>query len=240
LNNCIDSRLESVPPAPSSSAKDAAEQSGHANGGPKQDGNTLLDCVNCKRPIASNRYAPHLASCMGLSVGARRGGPRNASKRFDSEGARSASPQISLEGDSLPSHIARNAIKRPNSPSEASIRETKRAKSNSGKSTPVPRNNGSQISLNGTYDSIPRESSKLRSSPVVSQENRPSPVQSERQGSDSDATASGQQSSLSAGSNSQPLSGDLVEPFDIEEKDPDYVDIDGQVDTESSDSDSEG
>ncbi|KAI0735415.1 hypothetical protein C8Q76DRAFT_712186 [Earliella scabrosa] len=42
-----------------------------------KDGTTYFDCLECKRSIASNRYAPHLSSCMGL--GSRRGAARNAS-----------------------------------------------------------------------------------------------------------------------------------------------------------------
>jgi len=55
---------------------------GTGGGNGSKDGTILLDCVNCQRQvrsvfastawihvaqIASNRYAPHLASCMGLS-----------------------------------------------------------------------------------------------------------------------------------------------------------------------------
>jgi len=55
---------------------------GAGGGNGSKDGTILLDCVNCQRQVrsvfasmdwinvvqvASNRYAPHLASCMGLS-----------------------------------------------------------------------------------------------------------------------------------------------------------------------------
>ncbi|KAF8203266.1 hypothetical protein BJ912DRAFT_350274 [Pholiota molesta] len=58
----------------------------------QKDGNILLECVSCSRQIASNRYAPHLSSCMGLST-ARRGAARtNAKAKAPSDAGRSASP----------------------------------------------------------------------------------------------------------------------------------------------------
>ncbi|KAI5453112.1 hypothetical protein NCC49_006141 [Naganishia albida] len=38
----------------------------------------FFDCLVCTRPIASNRYAPHLASCLGLTGASRRGTSRAA------------------------------------------------------------------------------------------------------------------------------------------------------------------
>jgi len=58
----------------------------------KADGNLYMECMVCLRQIASNRYAPHLASCMGLNS-ARRGAVRTNSKpKQSSEAGRSASP----------------------------------------------------------------------------------------------------------------------------------------------------
>ncbi|KAG6891414.1 hypothetical protein C0992_007193 [Termitomyces sp. T32_za158] len=57
-----------------------------------KDGNLYLECVNCSRQIASNRYAPHLTSCLGLNT-ARRGAARNNNKsKPPSEAGRSLSP----------------------------------------------------------------------------------------------------------------------------------------------------
>jgi len=57
-----------------------------------KDGNLYLECINCSRPVASNRYAPHLSSCMGLSS-ARRGAVRgNAKSKPSLEAGRSVSP----------------------------------------------------------------------------------------------------------------------------------------------------
>lgn len=60
---------------------------------PKNDGNLLLECHACSRQIASNRYAPHLASCMGLST-SRRGATRKS--KLPSEPGRSVSPSSEL------------------------------------------------------------------------------------------------------------------------------------------------
>ncbi|KAF9056618.1 hypothetical protein BJ165DRAFT_1434929 [Panaeolus papilionaceus] len=58
----------------------------------KGDGNLILECVSCSRQIASNRYAPHLASCMGLGT-ARRNAARAGSKaKVHSDAGRSDSP----------------------------------------------------------------------------------------------------------------------------------------------------
>ncbi|EGO20972.1 hypothetical protein SERLADRAFT_475482 [Serpula lacrymans var. lacrymans S7.9] len=63
------------------------------------EGNVLYECVNCKRQIASNRYAPHLSSCMGIGTGTRRGAVRNANvkTRISTEPGRSVSPYLGLE-----------------------------------------------------------------------------------------------------------------------------------------------
>ncbi|KAF9480469.1 hypothetical protein BDN70DRAFT_905784 [Pholiota conissans] len=58
----------------------------------QKDGNIILECVSCSRQIASNRYAPHLSSCMGLST-ARRGAARTSTKiKAPSDPGRSVSP----------------------------------------------------------------------------------------------------------------------------------------------------
>ncbi|KAH6917422.1 hypothetical protein BKA70DRAFT_1252134 [Coprinopsis sp. MPI-PUGE-AT-0042] len=68
----------------------------------KVEGALLLDCVSCGRQIASNRYAPHLSSCMGLSS-SRRGAPRaNTKLKPPSDAGRSASPTSEGESDDRP------------------------------------------------------------------------------------------------------------------------------------------
>ncbi|KAJ3480267.1 hypothetical protein NLI96_g8477 [Meripilus lineatus] len=63
-----------------------------------KDGNIYFECTNCSRSIASNRYAPHLSSCLGLG-GTRRAAPRNATtkSKLASEAGRSASPYMVSE-----------------------------------------------------------------------------------------------------------------------------------------------
>ncbi|KJA25977.1 hypothetical protein HYPSUDRAFT_64202 [Hypholoma sublateritium FD-334 SS-4] len=76
-------------------ARATANGSGTATptGARSDGGNLLLECVSCSRQIASNRYAPHLSSCMGLP-GARRGAVRasNVKSKPASDAGRSASP----------------------------------------------------------------------------------------------------------------------------------------------------
>ncbi|PVG02623.1 hypothetical protein CPB86DRAFT_530872 [Serendipita vermifera] len=48
----------------------------------KDTTNVYLTCPVCKRQFASNRCAAHLATCMGLSTGSRRGA-RNAKSKLD-------------------------------------------------------------------------------------------------------------------------------------------------------------
>ncbi|TDL28839.1 hypothetical protein BD410DRAFT_893768 [Rickenella mellea] len=69
--------------------------------GGKSDGNIYLECLNCQRQIASNRYASHLSSCMGLGA-PRRGVARNATSKtkLSANGSRSGSPYVdSLNGN---------------------------------------------------------------------------------------------------------------------------------------------
>ncbi|KIJ68724.1 hypothetical protein HYDPIDRAFT_173384 [Hydnomerulius pinastri MD-312] len=68
-----------------------------------KDGNILFECTVCKRQIASNRYAPHLSSCMGLGTGARRGAARGANlkAKVPIEPGRSASPYLGSENGNI-------------------------------------------------------------------------------------------------------------------------------------------
>ncbi|EJT49660.1 hypothetical protein A1Q2_08436 [Trichosporon asahii var. asahii CBS 8904] len=56
---------------------------GIASGSGRVDssGNAFFDCLVCGRSITSNRYAPHLASCLGLSGSTRRGASRMAAAK---------------------------------------------------------------------------------------------------------------------------------------------------------------
>ncbi|CDO72448.1 hypothetical protein BN946_scf184977.g149 [Trametes cinnabarina] len=66
-----------------------------------KDGTAYFECLECKRPIASNRYAPHLSSCMG--IGNRRGAARNATakSKLGSDFGKSASPRLASEAAQL-------------------------------------------------------------------------------------------------------------------------------------------
>lgn len=62
-----------------------------------KDGNVYFECLECKRQVASNRYAPHLANCMG--IGNRRGAARNASvkTKLGNELGKAGSPRLGSE-----------------------------------------------------------------------------------------------------------------------------------------------
>ncbi|KAG9080317.1 hypothetical protein FS749_008050, partial [Ceratobasidium sp. UAMH 11750] len=72
INQGTSSGLPGTPMAPASGA------TGSTNGnGIKPELPVLLDCIKCQRQVTPNRYANHLASCLGLG-NTRRAGPRNA------------------------------------------------------------------------------------------------------------------------------------------------------------------
>ncbi|KAF9647492.1 hypothetical protein BDM02DRAFT_3187924 [Thelephora ganbajun] len=130
------------PPSPSVEGKQSTP-TGSASGastGPtngKSDGAIYFECLNCKRQIASNRYAPHLSSCMGVGNGNRRGGSRNPITKSKSgvDQGRSESPYLGSEAsdDSKPSTKGKNDgdfsihRKRPGSP-QATPKKLKKAK----------------------------------------------------------------------------------------------------------------
>ncbi|WWC92996.1 uncharacterized protein L201_007960 [Kwoniella dendrophila CBS 6074] len=54
---------------------------GSGSGRIDSNGNTFFECLVCGRSVASNRYAPHLSSCLGLNGSTRRGAARSATNR---------------------------------------------------------------------------------------------------------------------------------------------------------------
>ncbi|KAI8995343.1 hypothetical protein BD414DRAFT_237867 [Trametes punicea] len=79
-----------------------------------KDGTVYFECLECKRQIASNRYAPHLSSCMG--IGNRRGSARNATakSKLGSEFGKSASPRLASEA----AHLSDDGGKAPPPPAK--------------------------------------------------------------------------------------------------------------------------
>ncbi|KAI0085611.1 hypothetical protein BDY19DRAFT_964785 [Irpex rosettiformis] len=72
---------------------DPAALSGNGSGSTNGNGFTYFDCNVCGRAIASNRFAPHLSSCMGLG-NSRRGAVRTSTSKARLEAGRSASPYL--------------------------------------------------------------------------------------------------------------------------------------------------
>ncbi|KAF8320074.1 hypothetical protein DL93DRAFT_1932916 [Clavulina sp. PMI_390] len=64
-----------------SGGDDAAKSSSQPAGtGSSSKADPMLSCQNCKRPIASSRYAHHLSGCLGLG-NSRRGAMRASAQR---------------------------------------------------------------------------------------------------------------------------------------------------------------
>ncbi|OCH96577.1 hypothetical protein OBBRIDRAFT_765459 [Obba rivulosa] len=91
---------------------------------PGQDGAYYLSCENCKRQIASNRFAQHLSQCMNLNS-SRRGPARNATakSKLASEAGRSASPYVAPENGHI-SDDNRNTASATKSKSKAKAKRT--------------------------------------------------------------------------------------------------------------------
>ncbi|KAI0724320.1 hypothetical protein C8T65DRAFT_824616 [Cerioporus squamosus] len=96
-NNASGSRI----PTPTGEARLADGNSPSATGTNTpvngKDGTVLFECLECKRQVASNRFATHLSGCMGLNN--RRGAARNASAKakLGTELGKSGSPRLASE-----------------------------------------------------------------------------------------------------------------------------------------------
>ncbi|KAJ7169655.1 hypothetical protein C8R46DRAFT_204894 [Mycena filopes] len=174
---------------PSRSSTPAANGSGGTGTSTptKSDGNLYLECVNCSRQIASNRYAPHLSSCMGLST-TRRGAARGSavkSKQPSEAGGSTSSEALSDEGGGTPKGKGKSKSKRPDEadfnlkrkrPDSPQLTPNKKQKKQTTSGSPVSRiKAGNDISglpgsaqhspSNGSKSKVP---SKLRDSSTAS------------------------------------------------------------------------
>ncbi|KAF7320242.1 hypothetical protein MKEN_00808700 [Mycena kentingensis (nom. inval.)] len=84
-----------VPSRPSTPTANGS--SGTGTNTPTKEGNLYLECLVCSRQVASNRYAPHLSSCMGLSTTRRTAARGSALKSKPSSEAGGSTP--SEDGD---------------------------------------------------------------------------------------------------------------------------------------------
>ncbi|KAL7424956.1 hypothetical protein Q5752_000643 [Cryptotrichosporon argae] len=116
---------------------------GSGRGRVDASGNAFFDCLVCGRPVTSSRYAPHLASCLGLSGSTRRGASRIASTkaRLGTHDRSSPSPYVhSDNGDSDVDSVGAVKRKKLNGKRTLSPGKTgKKAKLNSGTATPTAR-----------------------------------------------------------------------------------------------------
>ncbi|KAJ7225734.1 hypothetical protein GGX14DRAFT_422031 [Mycena pura] len=98
---------------PSTPAANGSGGTGTSTPTSAKDGNLYLECLSCSRQIASNRYAPHLSSCMGLATtrrGAARGTAVKSKQPSEAEG-RSTSPEADFSDDGKGK--AKSKTKRP-------------------------------------------------------------------------------------------------------------------------------
>ncbi|GAC76951.1 hypothetical protein PANT_22d00268 [Moesziomyces antarcticus T-34] len=141
--------------------------------------NPLFECLVCSRQVSSNRYATHLAKCMGMgSKGGRKGAARNAkattSATTSSRQSGAATPRYGsdLDDDSFAKRKnGKNGTKRANSPlaasSVANARMNKRIKTSS--PTPPPTDSLATATggLNRSYSSQTFAPSGLSNSTVL-------------------------------------------------------------------------
>jgi len=153
-----------------------------------KDGNILFECTVCKRQIASNRYAPHLSSCMGIGTGVRRGAARatNLKAKIPIDHGRSASPYLGSENGNISDDNSNSnekakakskgkladeadfnlKRKRPSSPQTSPAKKPKKQKTTG---SPVSRLKAGLDSLaNQVPSSQSKVPSKLRSSSTAS------------------------------------------------------------------------
>ncbi|RXK36069.1 hypothetical protein M231_06663 [Tremella mesenterica] len=120
---------------------------GSGSGKMDNSGNVFFECLVCRRLITSNRYAPHLSSCLGLKGSTRRGARAAANKIRLGTTERSSSPYYQpseagseesvaskkkkMNGSSTP-----NGMKRNKSPSKVG-QIGKRLHPGSGSATPT-------------------------------------------------------------------------------------------------------
>ncbi|EPQ60944.1 hypothetical protein GLOTRDRAFT_135533 [Gloeophyllum trabeum ATCC 11539] len=206
------SGASSIPPTPGSSIGGInAGANTTTNGSNKGDGNVYFDCLNCSRSITSNRYAPHLSSCMG--IGARKGAARsvNVKSKMSSDHGQSKSPSFQSEigdmsDDAKPlknkgKSKAKQADeaeynvtkKRPASPM---VSPSKKKKSATG--SPLVQAKTEPDLTNGTASPFKVPASKLRESSITSALDKSS-MRSRSSSIDSHSSASTRTSSILSG-----------------------------------------
>lgn len=173
-------------PSSSGEHKTSATANGSAGTGSstptsvKVDGTAFLDCVSCGRQIASNRYAPHLSNCMGLSS-SRRGAVRgNPKSKPASDPGRSPSPDSDGNISDERSHNAKGKgkakgkrgadesdfslkRKRPTSPQSSPNKKSKKGKASGSPVSRVKANPDLGMPSNSHYSPTTKSQSKIPS-----------------------------------------------------------------------------
>jgi len=183
-------------PTPSAEPKGLNGSSGTGTSTPtsvKAEGTIFFECLECKRQIASNRYATHLSACMGIGTGRRAANRSNAKTKVHSDAGRSESPYVGSENGTMSDDASPSPAKgkgkskgkrvdeaefnlkrkRPGSPQISPINNKSKKQKTSG--SPVSRvransdaavaSNTYQLPSTGSQSKIP---SKLRDSSIAS------------------------------------------------------------------------
>ncbi|SPO22178.1 uncharacterized protein UTRI_02187_B [Ustilago trichophora] len=160
-------------PAPGGSGSTSSKPDYYSN-------NPLFECLVCSRQVSSNRYATHLAKCMGMgSKGGRKGAARNAKASTTSVGSLTGrsgagTPRYGsdLDDDSFAKRKngvnAKNGTKRANSPLAASTLANARMNKRIKTSSPTPPPSDGGVGMNRSYSSQTFAPSALGTSTVLS------------------------------------------------------------------------
>ncbi|TKY87384.1 hypothetical protein EX895_004061 [Sporisorium graminicola] len=145
--------------------------------------NPLFECLVCSRQVSSNRYATHLAKCMGMgSKGGRKGAARNAKAAMSSltgssrqSGAGTPRYASDADDDSFAKRkngsvvTGKNGVKRGSSPLAASTLANARMNKRIKTSSPTPPPSDSLgTGMSRSYSSQPFAPSGLSNSTVLS------------------------------------------------------------------------
>ncbi|CDW99456.1 hypothetical protein [Sporisorium scitamineum] len=166
----------SATPVPGSSSTASHKPDYYSN-------NPLFECLVCSRQVSSNRYATHLAKCMGMgSKGGRKGAARNAKATTSSlpgsnrqSGAGTPRYASDADDDSFAKRKngtaagSKNGVKRGSSPLAASTLANARMNKRIKTSSPTPPPSDSLgMGMNRSYSSQPFAPSGLSNSTVLS------------------------------------------------------------------------
>lgn len=168
-----------TPLAAAANGKSSASGTSTPNSKDKSS-NVYFDCLKCKTPVASNRYAPHLERCMGINGnGSRRSAvSRTATKtKLDGTLSRSNTPQLLVNGDDAPPPPAAAPARKGRPPKNAGTTPGKPKKGKANAHSATPEGHGPGKRPASPTPTPPKPGKKLKSevaSPSISSKTLPS------------------------------------------------------------------